>query len=638
MRTQHAMPFGAELMPDGGVRFRLWAPGAHQVTLCLEEPSEVRYLPMRRLDGGWYELVTSDAGPGSLYRFCIDGGWQVPDPASRFNPKDVHGPSEVIDPTAYCWQDVGWRGRPWEETVVYELHVGTFTQAGTFRAVIDRLDYLATLGVTAIELMPIADFPGRCDWGYNGVLLFAPDAAYGRPENLKALVDAAHARRLMVFLDVVYNHFGPEGNYLHLYAPQFFSDRHHTLWGAAINFDGEGSCTVRDFFIHNALYWLKEYHIDGLRLDAVHAILDNSPKHILEELAEVVHKELGQDRQVHLILENDANQARFLQRDDGRPRWYSAQWNDDFHHACHVLLTGEADGYYADYLAAPACSLPSPQPRGARDVWHTLRRGVASPRVYALCYLGRCLTTGFAWQGQPSPFRGGKPRGQPSSHLPTTAFVTFLQNHDQVGNRAFGERLRQLTTPEALKAALAITLLAPQVPLLFMGEEFGALTPFLFFCDLGEDLRDAVREGRRREFACFERFKDPAVRQAIPDPCDFVTFASSRLDWACLDQPEHREWLAFYRRLLELRRQVIVPRLAGTVSQGYKVLGERILCAAWRMGDGTILRMIANLSATSSVLPKPLATGQMIWVQPAELELACQSGELLPWSVVWLLA
>src|SRR6056297_327087 len=309
------MPFGAEVQDDGSVRFALWAPGARQVELALEEGATAALLPLIAEPDGWFLLATDGAGPGSRYRFRIDGDLRVPDPASRYQPGDVHGPSEVVDPHAFEWRDDGWRGRPWEETVVYELHVGAFSAAGSFAAVAGRLDHLVELGVTAVELMPVAAFPGARNWGYDGVLPFAPDGSYGRPEALKSLVQEAHARGLMVFLDVVYNHFGPEGNYLHAYAPAFCTGRHHAPWGAAINFDGPDSATVRKYFDHNALYWLEEYHLDGLRLDAVHAIMDDSAPDVLEELAAAVAAGPGRERHVHLVLENDDNAARYLDRD-----------------------------------------------------------------------------------------------------------------------------------------------------------------------------------------------------------------------------------------------------------------------------------------------------------------------------------
>jgi malto-oligosyltrehalose trehalohydrolase len=409
MKRRHEMPFGAALRDDGTTCFRLWAPAAARVDLALATTRAHAALPLAALDGGWFEAIAPDAPHGSRYAFRIDGERTVPDPASRSNPDDVHAPSMVVDPLAFDWQDAGWRGRPWHEAVLYELHVGTFTREGTFAAAIGRLDYLAGLGITAIELMPLADFPGTRNWGYDGVLPFAPDATYGPPETLKALVQAAHARGLMVLLDVVYNHFGPEGNYLHLYAPQFFNPTHRTPWGAAINFDGPGSRTVRDFFVHNALFWLEEYHFDGLRLDAVHAIADGSRPDIVAELAAAVRAGPGRDRHVHLVLENDANQARYLGRDESRaPLFATAQWNDDLHHAFHVLLTGERDGYYADYAERP------------------------------LRHLGRALAEGFSYQGEASAYRANRTRGEPSVHLPATAFVSFLQTHDQVGNRAFG--------------------------------------------------------------------------------------------------------------------------------------------------------------------------------------------------------
>ncbi|PYX83975.1 MAG: malto-oligosyltrehalose trehalohydrolase, partial [Acidobacteria bacterium] len=396
------------------------------------------------------------------------------------------------------WQDTKWLGRRWEEAVIYELHVGTFTPEGTFAAVEKRLPYLAELGVTAVELMPVADFPGSRNWGYDGVLPFAPDSRYGRPQDLKHLVQSAHRLGLMIFLDVVYNHFGPEGNYLHAYAPQFFTKRHHTPWGDAINFDGPDNRAVRDFFIENALYWLNEFNFDGLRLDAVHAIVDDSKPDILTELAGRARAQAGPGRHVHLVLENDDNAARYLRRGD-RPNYYDAQWNDDIHHSLHMIITGETDGYYADYAEAP------------------------------VRHVGRCLTQGFDYQGELSKFRGGQKRGEPSRDLPLSAFVSFLQNHDQIGNRAFGQRLGSITDPRALRAAITVLLLAPSPPLLFMGEEFHAHTPFLFFCDFGGELAQAVTDGRRNEFARFARFSDPATRAQIPDPIAQETFERSKL-------------------------------------------------------------------------------------------------------------
>jgi malto-oligosyltrehalose trehalohydrolase len=605
IRRVHSMPFGAQPTGDGRTRFRLWAPAARSVELWLEGRGSP--VAMRREPDGWASLLTAEAPPGTRYRFRIDGKLLVPDPASRFQPDDVHGPSEVVDPGAHVWADAGWTGVPAERLVFYELHVGTFTPEGTFAAAAGRLDHLVALGVTAIELMPVADFPGRWGWGYDGVLPFAPEATYGRPADLKRLVEAAHRRGLAVFLDVVYNHFGPEGNYLHAYAPAFFTPRHKTPWGDAINFDGPGAEMVRAFVVHNALYWLEEYGLDGLRLDAVHAIRDDSEPHILLELARAVAAGPGRARAVHLVLENDEHEARYLARDDGgRPRLYLAQWTDDVHHTVHVRLTGERDAWYADY----------------------------DPPMAWLC---RSLAAGVAYQGERSPYRG-RPRGEPTQHLPPTAFVTFLQNHDQIGNRALGERIHALAPPEAVRAATALHLLAPQLPLLFMGQEWGATRPFPFFSDLGPPLGEAVSEGRRREFARFSAFADPAARARIPDPQSRATRDSAVLDWTALARPPHREWLEMHRALLRVRRDAIVPLLAGgAVPRASAVpLGEHGLEGTWSFPGSRRLRVVANLGASALPHPGPTAAwGRRLFA----LELPAEAWtHLPPWSVGWYLA
>ena len=592
------MPFGAEALGQGDIRFRLWAPAAKEVELVLAAPQ--RMTPMKALGDGWWERVET-APAGTRYRYRIDGALEVADPASRFNPADVHGPSEVIDPAAFEWNDGDWRGRRWEDAMLYELHVGTFTPAGTFAGVEARLDYLAALGVTAIELMPAADFPGRRGWGYDGVLPFAPDAAYGRPEDFKRMIAAAHARGLMVFLDVVYNHFGPEGNFLHAYAPQFFTERHHTPWGAAINFDGANARPVRDFFIHNALYWLEEYHLDGLRLDAVHAIRDDSRPDILTELAETVRAGPGRTRHVHLVLENDKNAARYLERaPDGTARWYDAQWNDDLHHAFHVLLTGESDGYYADYNDDPT------------------RR------------LGRCLAEGYAYQGEASRYREHRARGEPSASLPPGAFVSFLQTHDQVGNRAFGERLVHLAPEDSLRALTACVLLAPAVPMLFMGEEFAAGSPFQYFCDFSGELAQAVTNGRRNEFGRFARFADPAVRDRIPDPNDADTFARSKLDWRDAAAPLHARWLALYRELLAIRHQRLVPLLPQIRGGSFELTAAGPLMVRWPIGAAGSLHLLAHLNDSAATAPT-VTPGITLYASHAI------ENELPPWSVRWSL-
>lgn len=608
VRRQHVMPFSAAIETDGRVRFRLWAPQAQRVELCLTEDAGDVYLAMTGDADGWHELISARASAGSRYRFRINAELHVPDPASRFQPDDVHGASEVVDAQAYAWRDGAWRGRPWEEAVVYELHVGSFSATGDFAGVEAHLDELVQLGVSAIELMPVADFPGARNWGYDGVLLFAPDASYGRPEDLKHLIDSAHAKGLMVLLDVVYNHFGPDGNYLHATAPQFFTDRHHTPWGAAINYDGAMSRDVRDFFIHNALYWLEEYHFDGLRLDAVHAIADDTQPHILDELADAVARGPGAQRHVHLVLENEDNVARHLQAASGQTPAYAAQWNDDIHHALHVIVTGEQGGYYADYAQHP------------------------------LRHLGRCLTEGFAYQGDPSPYRDGQSRGTASRQLPLMRFVNFLQNHDQIGNRAFGERITALARPEAVRAVTEVLLLAPSPPLLFMGQEWAAPEPFLFFCDFNGDLAQAVTAGRRREFARFPQFSDPAARARIPDPGAPATFLASCLDWSQRDAPQHREWLALHRELLRLRALHIVPRIKTliTAAAGYQLLNERALRVAWPCTDDQTLVMLANLGELDmQIAARP--AGVQLYVQGIN-ELATGGLQLPPWSTGWWLA
>jgi maltooligosyltrehalose trehalohydrolase len=605
LKRRHDMPFGAECRSDGSVRFRLWAPAARRVELCLDQMRPSADLALTQVDNGWFELITNETKPGSRYRFRVDGQ-PVPDPASRFQPFDVHGPSEVIVPDHFDWTDKDWQGRRWEEAVIYEFHVGTFTADGTFSAARQRLDYLADLGVTALEMMPVSDFPGRRNWGYDGVLPFAPDSTYGRPEDLKGLILSAHDRGIMVFLDVVYNHFGPEGNYLSSYAPQFFTERHHTPWGNGINFDGAESRVVRDFFINNALYWLNEYHFDGLRLDAVHAIADDSHPDILTELAETVRNAMPTGRHIHLILENDRNQARYLQRSACRPRAYTAQWNDDIHHALHTLITDERDGYYSDYSERPVDRL------------------------------GRCLIAGFAFQGEQSPYRSGERRGEPTAGLPPGAFVSFLQNHDQIGNRAFGERIVTLANRRAVRAAMAILLLAPSPPLLFMGEEFGSESPFLFFCDFGKELAAAVTKGRRSEFERFGKFTDPVERERIPDPNADATFAASHLNWAAQEQPAHQAWLDFYRNLLKLRRRHVQSRITQCNIRGEYEAHEKCLTARWQFADNSKLTLLANLGTSDLSQPQP-PTAEVIYMSEGLDYETLQHGVLPAWSVAWLL-
>lgn len=567
LRTLETWPHGAIMLDAQHTRFALWAPDAFYVSVELEHGKSIAMLPQA---DGWFE--TEVACPaGTRYRFNIDGEMDVPDPASRAQVDDVHGWSLVVDPLAYEWRHSQWQGRPWHEAVIYELHVGAL---GGYAAVEQHLPRLAALGVTAIELMPLAQFPGERNWGYDGVLPYAPQSSYGSPEQLKHLIDSAHEHGLAVILDVVYNHFGPDGNYLGQYAAGFFQEEVHTPWGAGIDFNRR---EVRDFFLDNALMWLLEYRFDGLRLDAVHAI-DNPD--FLQELAQRVRQQVDTGRHVWLMLENELNQASLLRQD------FDAQWNDDFHNVLHVLLTGETDAYYSDF---------------AQD---------------ATAKLARCLGEGFIYQGHTT--RHGHARGEPSADLPPTAFVAFLQNHDQVGNRALGERLHQLCSPQALSAATALLLLSPMIPLMFMGDEVNASEPFLFFTDHHGDLAEAVREGRRNEFADFAAFQDPERREHIPDPNALSTFTRSAPTFA------ENEQAALYRHLLKLRHQHIVPHLPGAVALGAQVVADAAVTARWRLGDGSILQIDLNLGATALDCA---ASGAVIFQTPAS-----QDGQLPPCS------
>jgi malto-oligosyltrehalose trehalohydrolase len=578
--------FGPE-PTDDGVLFRLWAPAARSVDLVVDRP-----VRMAAQADGWHALAVPGARVGTRYRFRIDGALDVPDPASAFQPDDVTGPSEVVDHAAYRWHATEWRGRPWEDTAILELHVGTFTPEGTFRAAIDKLDHLVEAGFTAIELMPLADFAGRRNWGYDGVLLYAPDSAYGRPEDLRALIDAAHLRGLMVFLDVVYNHFGPEGNYLGCYAPDFFEPG-QTPWGQAIDYRVP---QVRAFAIENALHWLERYRFDGLRLDAVQTIVERGEPSVLAELSRAAGA-LAQrtGRLIHLMVENDDNAAHLLDPRAKTPAGkFRAQWNDDYHHAWHVLLSGETHGYFADHAQAPPARI------------------------------ARVLAGGFDYRGERSAHRGGRRRGEASGALPPTAFIDFLQNHDQIGNRALGERIDMLADAAAIEAALAITLIAPMPPMMFMGEEWGAGTPFPFFCDFAGDLAEAVRRGRRAEFKeAFARLGD-----RIPDPLDERTFCSAKLDWDERDGSAGRRRLGLVRDLLAVRRRSIVPLLAAIAfdPQGTGHDGN-VLRAAWTHPQGRLL-LLANVSAEAA--PRPPE-----WANGAEIHGGMPAEMLPPWSVFW---
>lgn len=603
----HYMPFGTRILDDGRVNFRIWAPEADKVELCLQGLAPEIRLHMAAEADGWFGITTELASSGFYYQYLINGEHYVPDPASRCQPQAVDGPSQVVNPNAWQWRDQDWKGRPWEEVVFYELHVGTFTEEGTFSGVKKHLDYLVGLGVTAIQLMPIAGFSGRRNWGYDGVLLFAPDNSYGSPDDLKDLIATAHAKGLMVFNDVVYNHFGPEGNYLHLYAQSFFTHRFATPWGEAINFDTEHGHWVRRFFIHNALYWLDEYHFDGLRFDAVHAIFDDSSPDILEELAEAVRIGPGYDHPVYLVLENDNNAAHYLNAPSGTYRYYDAQWNDDIHHTLHVLLTGETAGYYQDYRQQP------------------------------MQHLGRCLTEGFSYQGEASAYRDGKRRGEPCSDIPLKAFVSFLQNHDQIGNRPLGQRISSLCAPEAVRAVTAILLLAPP-PLLFMGQEWASKQPFTYFVDFPNELGDKVNQGRLQDFAYKKESADGEQNLKIPLPNALGTYQSAKLAWDELKLAPHQQWLEYHRELLAIRSRRIAPKLPGMAGglAHYRLLSDRAITVQWRLNDGSTLLLAANLGANEAASDCPL-NGDVIFATDADVELNLQQGFLKPWSAIFYL-
>ena len=562
MTFKRHLSAGAELVAQNKTKFRIWAPQATQVSVALSDGQA--YAMQQEQTPGWFSTEVG-CGAGTLYQYHIvnqqGAALNVPDPVARAQKGSVHSHSMVIDPQAYEWRTLNWKGRPWHETILYEVHVG---MCGGFNGVKAKLASLAAMGFTAIELMPIASFPGERNWGYDGVLQYAPHSSYGTPDELKALIDEAHALNMNIFLDVVYNHFGPDGNYLHHYAPHFFSNAHLTPWGDAINFHQP---EIRDFYTENVLYWLDEYRFDGLRFDACHAIIDEG---WLIEVAQAARRELGDDRHIHLTAENDNNCARMLQYG------FDAQWNDDGHHVLHVLLTGETEGYYSDYAIKPAEKL------------------------------ARCMAEGFVYQGEISEHRQHTNRGECSTHLSNTSFILFLQNHDQVGNRPFGERLTTLVPDPALRVANALVLLNPQIPMLFMGEEFGATQPFLYFTSHEDPgLVEAVREGRRKEFSTFSKFSDSTFALQIPDPNHTETYlasiprpfsvdsavANSSLDW--------NQWVS---KLLGIRHHYIIPRLKGVRSIKAEAIGPSAVKASWKMGDGAILAIAVNLGNERLIL------------------------------------
>ena len=557
---------GATRLPDGSWEFLLWAPLARSVSLHLVRGSG-EHRVMEPLADGYHRLTIDHLEPQSEYFYRLDGERELPDPASRFQPQGVHGPSQVVDPTTFRWTDHNWKGIDLERSVFYELHVGTYTSEGTFDAVIQHLRELSAFGVTTVEVMPVAQFPGSRNWGYDGVYLFAPQNSYGGPDSLQRFVDAAHQHGLSVALDVVYNHLGPEGNYLSAYGP-YFTDRYRSPWGQAINFDGEESDQVRRFFIENALYWLEDYHFDALRLDAVHGIFDFGARHFLAELKSAV-AELSQrlGRRIHLIAESDLNDSRLLHDTEHGGYNLDAQWSDDFHHSVHALLTGEKVGYYADF-------------EGVLPLVSTLRDG-------------------WYFSGQYSKYRRRRHGNSPRDISPAK-FVVCNQNHDQVGNRAEGERLSSLVNFEALKLAAGITLLSPFVPMLFMGEEYGETAPFQYFTSQGDPgLVEAVRRGRQQEFAAF------GWEGRVPDPQDEETFSRSHLDHSLKQKDPHRILLRFYQRLIQIREDL---QLGAPGTRTVRELGG---CALLLMRENSLrqLAMVCNFAGFPITLNLPELAG-----------------------------
>ncbi|HFF9683131.1 malto-oligosyltrehalose trehalohydrolase [Enterobacter cloacae] len=569
--------WGAEFISGDVVRFRVWAEGQQQLTLRLAE----RDLSMTAVGNGWFQIDVPGVTHGTEYQFVLQDGMAVPDPASRAQKGDVNDPSVVIDPGRYQPINPDWAGRPWEETVIYELHIGTFTPQGTFRAAIDKLPYLAELGITQLEVMPVSQFGGSRGWGYDGVLLYAPHSAYGTPEDFHAFIDAAHGLGLSVVLDIVLNHFGPEGNYLPLLSPAFFDAQRMTPWGNGIAYERE---PVRHYILDAPLFWLTEYRLDGLRFDAIDQIKDTASKHILQQIAETIREALP-DRHIHLTTEDSRNVIFLHPRDEkGATPLFTAEWNDDFHNAAHVFATGETHAYYQDFAFEPE-------------------------KKFA-----RALAEGFVYQGEVS-LQTGHSRGVECHTQPPTFFVDFIQNHDQTGNRAQGERLITLAGADKTRVLLAALLLSPHIPLLFMGEEYGETNPFLFFTDFHGDLAKAVREGRAKEFTGHSGHDGD-----VPDPNDEQTFARSKLDWHNVTTAQGKSWLRFTRSLLVLRHRYLVPLLrpGGTVEGKIVKTAPGMVAVSWSFPTGT-LSLALNIGNKPVDVPALAGETLFSWPEAAEV-------------------
>lgn len=584
---------GATYLGGGRCRFRVWAPLSEEVSMHIISPP-ARLIPLEPSEWGYHDRILDDVPQGMLYQYRLDGKTERPDPASRFQPHGVHGPSQVVS-SQFPWDDDCWCGFLLQNYIIYELHVGLFTKEGTFAAIIPRLDELKHLGITAIELMPVAQFPGIRNWGYDGAYPYAVQNSYGGPKGLKTLVNACHRKGLAVILDVVYNHLGPEGNYLADFGP-YFTDRYRTPWGSAVNFDGSFSDEVRRFFIENALYWIRELHIDALRIDAVHAIMDFSAQPFMEELANAVHEEAAESkRHVFVIAESALNDTRVIHSEEQGGWGIDAQWNDDFHHALHALLTGEHDGYYRDFG------------------W--------------LDHLVKAFKEGFVLSGEYSAYWERR-HGRSSRHIPAHQFVVFAQNHDQVGNRMLGDRLSRLVSFEALKLAAGAVLTSPYIPMLFMGEEYGEDSPFLYFTDhVDPDLIEAVRTGRREEFRAFQ------WKGKLPDPQDSGTFFQCKLKWKKKEKRDSRALLDFYRQLLQLRKDI--PALCHLSKKDLEVrkVEDRLLLVRRWHGESHVCSLM-NFSSQATAYHIDLGPGRWRKVIDSSEKRWMGTGSLMPgWYV-----
>ncbi|MEW6068669.1 MAG: malto-oligosyltrehalose trehalohydrolase [Nitrospirota bacterium] len=583
------MKVGADYLGNGKCEFRLWSPFLNNIELKIISP-EHQILPMEKDKKGYWEKVVEGVFPGTLYLYSLDNKGDRPDPASHYQPQGVHGPSQIIDHTSFHWDDKNWGGIPLSEMIIYELHVGTFTPEGSFKSIIHRLDDLKDIGINAIEIMPVAQFPGDRNWGYDGTYIFAVQNSYGGHDELKRLINECHKKGMAVILDLVYNHLGPEGNYLWDFGP-YFTDKYKTPWGMAINFDGPYSNDVRNFFIENAIHWFENYHIDGLRLDAIHGISDLSAKPFLEELSEKIREfSYEKGRKYYLIAESDLNDSKVIRTKEMGGYGFDAQWCDDFHHSLHTILTGENNGYYIDFGS--------------------------------INHLKKSLTEGYVYSGQYSEYRK-RNHGNSSKDRPAEQFIVFSQNHDQIGNRMLGERLANLVSFESLKLTAGTVLLSPYIPLLFMGEEYGDESPFLYFVSHSDpNLIEAVRKGRKEEFRAFEWKTEP------PDPQSTETFLKSKIKWDKRNEGRHKVLLDLYKNLIKMRRNI--PALLNLNKECLDVCGledKRVLFMRRWNGESEVylilnfnntdVRLTASLNR--GVWKKILDTSEKIWDGPGTL-------------------